>query len=131
MLIFQVCVRCIFRIFSVDERLYSCASVSPALLRSLLGGGRDDSEGERRIVAGSEADGGGTNGVRLELCRICLGILQFAYYDQHDVLVKRECVSDFATTIADFVKQDGYQIDNFSIEVCLPSFVVENEESFW
>lgn len=69
--------------------------------------------------------------INADICRICLGILQFLYYDQQDVLVKRDCVSDFASTIADVIKQDGHIIDNFSLEVSLPQFIMENEESVW
>lgn len=65
------------------------------------------------------------------LCKICLGILQFVYRDDREVLVKKACANDLAIYITKVVKQEGHQIDNFSLEVSIPSSVVENEEAVW
>lgn len=130
----RVCVRCIFRLFGVHECLYSYATPSTSLLYSNIGKGLK-SEGEL-YVNGSQADKDPSNldtSHELEsgdyVCRICLGILQFVYYDQQNVLVKRDSARDFALTIADFVKQDGHVADNFSLEVSLPPLILEKEES--
>lgn len=132
--VMQVCVRCIFRIFGVHEFLYSSATLSTSLLYSNIRKGLKP-EGELNIN-GSQANKDPNNvDTSLELmsedyvCRICLGILQFVYYDQGNVLVKRDSARDFALTIADVVKRDGHVADNFSLEVSMPPLILENEES--
>ncbi|KAL6982631.1 tRNA pseudouridine(55) synthase [Sarracenia purpurea var. burkii] len=65
------------------------------------------------------------------LCGICLGILQFAYCDDKEMLVKKDCANDFALLITKVVKQEGHQVDNFSLEVSIPSRVMENEQAVW
>ncbi|KAF7126674.1 hypothetical protein RHSIM_Rhsim11G0079600 [Rhododendron simsii] len=66
-----------------------------------------------------------------KLCKICLGVLQFVYRDNGEMLVKRTCPYDFAVFITKLVKQERHQIDNFSLEVSMPSSVVENEQAVW
>ncbi|KAK1362259.1 tRNA pseudouridine(55) synthase [Heracleum sosnowskyi] len=129
-----VCVRCIFRIFGVHECLYSSVTLSTSLLCSNIGK-ELESEGEQNIN-GSQADKDPSNMDTYQellsgdhVCRICLGILQFVYYDQQNMWVKRDSASAFALTIADFVKQDGHVADSFSLEVSLPPLFLENEES--
>ncbi|KAL1820738.1 hypothetical protein ACET3Z_015607 [Daucus carota] len=113
----KVCVRCIFRIFHVHESLYSCAKLSPSLLYSNIENG-SESEGELNINEDY-------------VCRICLGILQFVYYDQQNVLVKSDSARDFALMIADAVKKEGHIVDSFSLEVSLPPLISENENLVW
>ncbi|WOG97739.1 hypothetical protein DCAR_0417080 [Daucus carota subsp. sativus] len=113
----KVCVRCIFRIFLVHECLYSCAKLSPSLLYSNIENG-SESEGELNINEDY-------------VCRICLGILQFVYYDQQNVLVKSDSARDFALMIADAVKKEGHLVDSFSLEVSLPPLISENENLVW
>lgn len=112
-----MCVRCIFRIFLVHECLYSCAKLSPSLLYSNIENG-SESEGELNINEDY-------------VCRICLGILQFVYYDQQNVLVKSDSARDFALMIADAVKKEGHLVDSFSLEVSLPPLISENENLVW
>lgn len=132
--VMQVCVRCIFRLFGMHEYLCSSATLATSLLCSNIGKGLV-SEGELN-VNGSQADKDPSDLDTIQelisgdfVCRICLGILQFVYYDQQNVLIKRDSARDFAFTIADFVKQDGQVADSFSLEVSLPPLILENEES--
>lgn len=66
-----------------------------------------------------------------EVCRVCLGILQFIYVDHRGMLVRKNHASDFASAIRDAVKHGGHQIDSFCLEVSLPPDVVENEKAVW
>ncbi|KAF7829510.1 putative tRNA pseudouridine synthase Pus10 isoform X1 [Senna tora] len=61
------------------------------------------------------------------LCSLCLGILQFKFFDERKTLVKRDTPDDMAVRIADIVKEEGHQIDSFSLEVSIPSIILENE----
>ncbi|XP_074373005.1 uncharacterized protein LOC141713470 [Apium graveolens] len=130
----QVCIRCIFRIFGMHECLCSSATLTTSVLYSNIGKGLVSKE-ELNTKGSQAAKDPGDLGTCQELisgdfvCRICLGILQFLYYNQQNVLVKRDSARDFALTIADFVKQDGHVADNFSLELSLPPLILENEES--
>lgn len=64
-------------------------------------------------------------------CKICLGILQFLYYDDTGTLLKKYSADDFAVVISELVKQQYQQIDSFSLEVSLPSVVTENDQAVW
>lgn len=66
-----------------------------------------------------------------EVCRVCLGILQFIYIDDRGMPVRKNHASDFASAIRDTVKHGGHQIDSFCLEVSLPLNVVENEKAVW
>lgn len=64
-------------------------------------------------------------------CKICLGILQFLYYDVIGTLLKKYSADDFAVLISELVKQQHQEIDSFSLEVSLPSAVTENDQAVW
>ncbi|PHT85014.1 hypothetical protein T459_13457 [Capsicum annuum] len=64
-------------------------------------------------------------------CKICLGILQFLYYDDTGTLLKKYSADDFAVVISELVNQQYQQIDGFSLEVSLPSAVTENDQAVW
>lgn len=57
--------------------------------------------------------------------------MQFVYRDAKEMLAKKASAIDFATTIADVVKLECHQIENFSLELSLPSIIVDNEEAIW
>lgn len=65
--------------------------------------------------------------VEFQFCVVCLGILQFSYCDDKESLVKMETANDMALAIVELVKQQGHQIDGFSLEVSLPPLILENE----
>ena len=67
--------------------------------------------------------------VEFQFCGVCLGILQFSYCDDKETMVKKENANDMALTIAELVKQEGYQIDGCSLEVSVPPLILENESS--
>lgn len=64
-----------------------------------------------------------------KFCSLCLGILQFSYFDDRKTLVKKDTPDDMAVLIADLVKAQGHQIDSFSLEVSIPPVILENESS--
>ncbi|KAF5943087.1 hypothetical protein HYC85_020729 [Camellia sinensis] len=130
-----VCIRCIFRFFGVSECIYSYTSLSTSVLHAAVGkmglegdmvnnglGAKEDLNTQHSFEE-SESEP--------NFCRICLGILQFAYHDHKKMLVKRNRANDFALLIAEVVKQEGHQIDNFSLEVSIPSRVMEQEQAVW
>lgn len=68
--------------------------------------------------------------VEAVLCTLCLGILQFTYCDDKEMVVKKS-TNDMAVAISELVKREGYQIDSFSLEVSIPPLILENEHLFW
>ncbi|OMP03014.1 hypothetical protein CCACVL1_02646 [Corchorus capsularis] len=108
-----VCPRCVLRVFGIEEDIYCHSSISLSMLYSIL---------EEAVSFKSE--------VEFQFCSVCLGILQFSYCeDGKETLVKKETANDLALTIADLVKQEGHQIDGFSLEVSIPPIILENESS--
>ncbi|XP_028064752.1 putative tRNA pseudouridine synthase Pus10 isoform X2 [Camellia sinensis] len=130
-----VCIRCIFRFFGVSECIYSYTSLSTSVLHAAVG--KMGLEGDMvNNGLGAEEDLNTQHSfeeseLEPNFCRICLGILQFAYHDNKEMLVKRNRANDFALLIAEVVKQEGHQIDNFSLEVSIPSRVMEQEQAVW
>ncbi|GER38783.1 pseudouridine synthase family protein [Striga asiatica] len=123
-----VCAQCIFRLLILHEQICSRPSVATPILNKIL-----------HELSEHEEDGANSN-VRgmgqdfkddFEVCRVCLGILQFVYNNDDKVLVKKNNANDFAAAIADVVKKEGHQVDSFSLEVSLPSAVVDNDQAVW
>ncbi|XP_022769301.1 putative tRNA pseudouridine synthase Pus10 isoform X2 [Durio zibethinus] len=107
-----VCSRCVLRLFGTEEHIYCRSSFSQSMLRSIL---------EEIACFKSE--------VEFQFCTVCLGILQFCYCDDKEMVVKKESANDMALSIAELVKQEGHQIDGFSLEVSLLPLILENESS--
>ncbi|RRT82017.1 hypothetical protein B296_00009330 [Ensete ventricosum] len=125
-----VCVRCIFRLFGVHGRAYSCPLITNAILQSFL-------EEQDKFHGDNEENGVASDGITRcayasrdtenvqEYCSICLGILQLPLYqDQELVITKRVPVDDFTAAIAELVKQEDYDTDGFSFEVSIPPMVL-------
>ncbi|XP_025695185.1 uncharacterized protein [Arachis hypogaea] len=103
-----VCVRCVLRLFGIKGPI--CASVDN----------------------GSENPLDSTTSNEAKLCNICLGILQFRFYDDREKRVlQKDTAYDVALLIADMVKQERYQFDTFSLEVSIPPLILQNETSVW
>ncbi|RYQ79616.1 hypothetical protein Ahy_Scaffold2g107542 isoform B [Arachis hypogaea] len=99
-----VCVRCVLRLFGIKGPI--CASVDN----------------------GSENPLDSTTSNEAKLCNICLGILQFRFYDDREKRVlQKDTAYDVALLIADMVKQERYQFDTFSLEVSIPPLILQNE----
>ncbi|XAR64243.1 hypothetical protein NMG60_11024510 [Bertholletia excelsa] len=132
-----VCDRCIFRLFDVADCLYSVPSLSTSVLSAALlkitseeGVVADDHVRVKEDLNSHELSSEKSN-LELNICRICLGILQFAYGNDKQMLMSRDSASDFALLIAEVVNREGYQIDDFSLEVSIPSSIIENEQEVW
>ncbi|XP_061356335.1 uncharacterized protein LOC133300762 isoform X2 [Gastrolobium bilobum] len=106
-----ICVRCIFRVFGVQGRIYA-SSLSSSIFASIV-----------------EVEQGATTDKEVKLCRVCLGILQFRFFNDREILPKND--DDMAVLIADMVKKEGYQVDSFSLEVSIPPIIIENDTSLW
>ncbi|KDP36851.1 hypothetical protein JCGZ_08142 [Jatropha curcas] len=129
-----VCTRCIFRLFGIRGRIYSSSSLLPSIICSILGEPTctvkhavnsslkvDEDVKDPSIFKESEE-------TEPELCRVCLGILQFIYCDDKGITVKKNSAINLALSIAELIKREGHQIDSFSLEVSIPHIILENEQ---
>ncbi|CAF2162829.1 unnamed protein product, partial [Brassica napus] len=109
-----VCERCILRLITVTTFDSDLATVSSSTLRGWLGSGFEEAASPEPSI-----------------CIVCLGVLQFVFYDAKQTLVKMksDCGSDHAAWITDLVKQQGHEFDSFGLEVSLPSTISENERA--
>ncbi|XP_057974327.1 uncharacterized protein LOC131162156 [Malania oleifera] len=131
-----VCIRCILRLFGFRGHIFSCSFLSTSVLCSVIG---ELTSLDRNVVDGClKASGDSTSPHTSHdsesnpvYCIICFGILQFTYRDDSEMLMYKDCANGLAASIADLVKQEGHQIDNFSLEVSVPPIVVENENAVW
>lgn len=129
----QVCVQCIFRLFGVHGHNYSCFSILQSNLYAVLGELiysdkqilDNKSSSKEYSIRHSSKD----SEIEPLFCSICLGILQFVYYDDKEQLVRKNCPHGLAASISDLVKNEGHQIDNFSFEVSILPIIVENEQA--
>lgn len=106
----QVCIRCIIRLSGIERHNYSF-SLSAPILGSDKEAINDDNE--------------------RNTCWLCLGILQFSYIDDKGNFVKCKGADDLALSISEMVRKEGHQIDSFSLEVSVPSIILENEKRVW
>lgn len=127
-----VCVQCIFRLFGVHGHNYSCFSILQSNLYAVLGELiyldkqiLDNTSPKEYSIRHSSKD----SEIEPPICSICLGILQFFYYDDKEQPVRKNCPHDLAASISEVVKTEGHQIDNFSFEVSIPPIIVENEQA--
>ncbi|XP_060199899.1 uncharacterized protein LOC132628171 isoform X2 [Lycium barbarum] len=130
------CVRCIFRVFGLHELMCAHPLLSISKWCDIL----EDVMRKKDVDTADhpQTDGEFSNeqshqerSRETRFCKICLGILQFLYYDDTGTLLKKYSADDFALVIAELVKKQYQQIDSFSLEVSLPSAVTENDEAVW
>ncbi|CAN4094052.1 unnamed protein product [Withania somnifera] len=119
------CVRCIFRLFGLHELMCAHASLSISKWCDILEDVMRKKDGEFNEQSHQEQSR------ETKFCKICLGILQFLYFDDAGTLLKKYSADDFAVVISELVKQQYQQIDSFSLEVSLPSDVTENDQAVW
>nr|ADN34134.1 hypothetical protein [Cucumis melo subsp. melo] len=105
-----VCIPCIIRLSGIERHNYSF-SLSAPILGSDTEAIEDDND--------------------RNTCCLCLGILQFSYIDDKGDFIKCKGVDDLAVSISEMVKKEGHQIDSFSLEVSVPSIILENEKRVW
>ncbi|XP_024024568.1 putative tRNA pseudouridine synthase Pus10 isoform X2 [Morus notabilis] len=130
-----VCLRCILRLLGIRGELYdNCTLSLSSILSSVFG---DLTDSEKHTINDASVENGkcseSPNLKELEvneaLCSLCLGILQFSYCDDKASVVRKDSAYDFASSIVELVKQEGHQIDGFSLEVSIPPVIQENEQS--
>lgn len=110
----QICVRCVFRVFGVRGRIYASSNLVVNNHNN-----NDTFNDSEKLTTSKE----------IKLCKLCLGILQFRFYDDREMVVEKDGVDDMAVMIADMVKREGYKIDGFSLEVSIPPILLENDNS--
>ncbi|XP_021802582.1 putative tRNA pseudouridine synthase Pus10 isoform X1 [Prunus avium] len=115
-----VCTRCILRLFGIREHVYYRSSLSPSMLSSVLG---DSTCSEKHMVDGNFREP--------VVCSICLGILQFTYYEDKKLVTEKESANELAVSISSLIRQQGFEIDSFSLEVSIPPIVLENDHTVW
>lgn len=128
-----VCIRCTLRLFGVQGHMFSAPSFSTSLLFQVLG---KLTSLNSYLVDGSSEENGDSKSAfsscesekELVYCSICIGILQFTFFDDKEKLIRKDCGTELAVSIAEFVKQEGHQVDNFSLEISIPLIVLENEK---
>lgn len=67
----------------------------------------------------------------LVVCSICLGILQFTYWEDKKLVTEKESANELAVSISSLIRQQGFEIDSFSLEVSIPPIVLENDHTVW
>nr|CAB3485417.1 unnamed protein product [Digitaria exilis] len=110
------CVRCILRLLGAYSSACSCASLTASVLHSFL------EEHDDSIKGGScsclSADD--------SYCSVCLGVLLPAWH-------RDECLetphTDISSMISGVVQKEGYQVDDFSLEISLPPVIAANERA--
>lgn len=131
----QVCVCCILRFFGIYEHISSRPSQSASTLtgfvEKVIGLEKDENcDGSTKSEVMCDQQSNELDLVS-KVCKICVGILNFVYHDEKGTLIKKDSANEFAAVIAEAVKKDHGQIDSFSLEVSLPSLVMENEQAVW
>ena len=127
----QICIGCIFRLSWVRGHIFSRPSILLSIFHPVIGE-RTDSSTHRPTRIGENKDPGSVHSSQESerepvICSICLGVLQFTYFDDQKMLVKKDSADELAATIANLVKKEGHEFDDFSLEVSIPSVITENE----
>ncbi|KAJ1272284.1 hypothetical protein BS78_06G190400 [Paspalum vaginatum] len=116
-----VCVRCILRLFGAYSSTCSCASLTSSVLHSFLEE-RDDSikGGPCQCLSMNDA-----------YCSVCLGVLLPAFHQDEgfEKPIGASHIDNISSMISQVVQRDGYQIDEFSLEISLPPVIVANERA--
>ncbi|KAJ9673412.1 hypothetical protein PVL29_023150 [Vitis rotundifolia] len=126
-----ICIGCIFRLSGVHGHIFSCPSLLLSILHPVIGEPTDSSTHRCTGIGGNEDSGAAHSSQESEcepvICSICLGVLQFSYFDDEKMLVKKDSADELAVSIANLVKKEGHEFDNFSLEVSIPPVIAENE----
>lgn len=126
-----ICIGCIFRLSGVRGHIFSCPSLLLSILHPVIGEPTDSSTHRYTGIGGNEDSGAAHSSQESEcepvICSICLGVLQFTYFDDKKMLVKKDSADELAVSIANLVKKEGHEFDNFSLEVSIPPVIAENE----
>ena len=120
-IVLQVCVRCIFRMFGAFSQACSCASLTLSVLHSFLEEHDDSAKsGSSSCFSTDEA-----------CCSVCFGILlPTCHQDDGVALFDDISRTDIITSmVSQAVQREGYQIDEFSLEISLPAVLAANERA--
>ncbi|BBG94774.1 Pseudouridine synthase family protein [Prunus dulcis] len=102
-----VCTRCILRLFGIREHVYYRSSLSPSMLSSVLG---DSTCSEKHMVDGNFRE-------------------LFTYWEDKKLVTEKESANELAVSISSLIRQQGFEIDSFSLEVSIPPIVLENDHT--
>ncbi|TVU14890.1 hypothetical protein EJB05_38387 [Eragrostis curvula] len=116
-----VCVRCILRLFGAYSSACSCSSLTALVLHSFLEE-HDDSIKKESCQCLSTDD---------SYCSVCLGVLLPAYHQDNETEMTDGLshIDKISSMISQAVKREGYQVDEFSLEISLPPVLAANERA--
>lgn len=116
-----VCVRCILRLLGAYSSSCSCASLTASALHSFLEEYDDSIKGEPcQCLSMNDA-----------YCSVCLGVLLPAFHQVESLQTPDGAshIDTISSMISQVVQKEGYQIDEFSLEISLPSVIAANERA--
>uniref|UniRef100_A0A6N2LE95 Uncharacterized protein n=1 Tax=Salix viminalis TaxID=40686 RepID=A0A6N2LE95_SALVM len=94
-------------LFGIHDHAYFRSTLSPSVMCNILGEGDSSSSESKESELKPE----------------------FTYRDEKEMLVKRKNGDELAASIAELLRQEGHQIDGFSLEVSIPPIIFENEQA--
>ncbi|KAG8065752.1 hypothetical protein GUJ93_ZPchr0004g40024 [Zizania palustris] len=116
-----VCVRCIFRLCGAFSDACTCLSLTASSLHSFIEEHDDSVKSVScSCLATDEA-----------YCSICFGVLLPTCYQDGAVeqLHSVTPIDNITSMISQAVQREGYQVDDFSLEISLPAVVAANERA--
>ncbi|KAL2895551.1 putative tRNA pseudouridine synthase Pus10 [Bienertia sinuspersici] len=114
----RLCPQCILRIFGKYGPIYTHYSQISTILSEVVG---HQPNSDDPLLKGSTNEDG--------ICSVCYGILQFIYVDEKQALVNKGCAFDVAASICELARDEGHQVDCFSLEVSIPPIILENDDT--
>ncbi|CAL5069372.1 unnamed protein product [Urochloa decumbens] len=110
------CVRCILRLLGAYSSACSRASLTASVLHSFLEE-RDDSIGGSCSCLSADTS----------YCSVCLGVLLPAWH--RDEGLETPNIDNISSKISQVVQKEGYQVDEFTLEISLPPVIAANERA--
>ncbi|CAD6262701.1 unnamed protein product [Miscanthus lutarioriparius] len=116
-----VCVRCILRLVGAYSSACSYASLTASVLHSFL------EEHDDSIKGGSCP----CLSMNDAYCSVCLGVLLPAFHRDGGLETPNGIshIDNVSSMISQVVQREGYQVDEFSLEISLPPVIAANERA--
>ncbi|CAN6268890.1 unnamed protein product [Urochloa humidicola] len=111
------CVRCILRLLGAYSSTCSCASLTASVLHTFLEEHDDSIKGGSCLCLSTDDS----------YCSVCLGVLLPAWHRDEDLEAPN--TDNISSMISKVVQKEGYQVDEFSLEISLPPVIAANERA--
>ncbi|PAN39574.1 hypothetical protein PAHAL_7G252800 [Panicum hallii] len=112
------CVRCILRLLGAYNTACSCASLTSSVLHSFLEEHDDSIKGASCSCLSADDS----------YCSVCLGILLPVWHQDDGLEMPHD--ENISSMISRVVQKEGFQVDEFSLEISLPAVIAANERAF-